>query len=105
MPEKTCVQEYSAVLGALSKSQEGFDGNEMDFKPSNPNSALVTVDIVGNVASAGVDPCVSGCCVTGLLLPWSGDSGRGKVRYGFCCPVASFEAEPLHSCAKARDSG
>lgn len=90
MSEKTYVQEYNAVLEALSKYLEGcknadgslmrpafhadavmfttaesavsrvpiqalFDGIEKDFKPSNPNSAVVTVDIVGNVASARVD--------------------------------------------------
>lgn len=32
-----------------------FDGIDNDFKPSNPNSAVVTVDIVGDVASARVD--------------------------------------------------
>lgn len=88
--EKTYVQEYNAVLEALSKYIEGcakadgsimrpafhgdavmftaaesavsrvpiqelFDGIERDFKPSNPSSAVVTVDIVGSVASARVD--------------------------------------------------
>lgn len=90
MSEKTYVQEYNAVLEALSKYIEGcakadgsimrpafhadavmfttaesavsrvpiqalFDGIESDFKPSDPNSAVATVDIVGNVASARVD--------------------------------------------------
>ncbi|WGW12577.1 nuclear transport factor 2 family protein [Saxibacter everestensis] len=32
-----------------------FDGIDNDFKPSTPSSAVVTVDIVGNVASARVD--------------------------------------------------
>ncbi|MDI9900494.1 nuclear transport factor 2 family protein [Rhodococcus sp. IEGM 1409] len=32
-----------------------FDGIDNDFKPSNPNSAVVTVDLVGDVASARID--------------------------------------------------
>ncbi|MDI9894501.1 nuclear transport factor 2 family protein [Rhodococcus sp. IEGM 1381] len=32
-----------------------FNGIGNDFKPSTPNSAIVTVDIVGTVASARVD--------------------------------------------------
>lgn len=32
-----------------------FDGIDSDFKPSNPNSAVVTVDLVGDVASARID--------------------------------------------------
>ncbi|MDI9897455.1 nuclear transport factor 2 family protein [Rhodococcus sp. IEGM 1381] len=32
-----------------------FDGIDNDFTPSTPNSAIVTVDIVGTVASARVD--------------------------------------------------
>lgn len=90
MSEKTYVQEYNAVLEALSKYIEGcakadgsimspafhadavmfttadsavtrvpvqalFDGISKDFKPSNPNAAVVSVDIVGDVASARVD--------------------------------------------------
>ncbi|KIA72951.1 hypothetical protein ANMWB30_18780 [Arthrobacter sp. MWB30] len=90
MSEKTYVQEYNAVLEALSKYIEGcakadgsimrpafhpdavmfttaestvsrvpiqtlFDEIETAFNPSNPNSAVVTVDIVGSVASARVD--------------------------------------------------
>lgn len=32
-----------------------FDGMDNDFTPSNPTSAVLTVDIVGDVASARVD--------------------------------------------------
>lgn len=90
MAEKTYVEEYNAVLEALSKYNEGcakadssimrpafhadavmftaagtavtrvpiqalFDGIDNDFTASSPNSAVVTVDIVGNVASARID--------------------------------------------------
>lgn len=90
MPERTYVQEYNAVLEALSKYSEGcaradgsimkpafhadavmftvadggvtrspsqalFDGIDNDFTPSSPTSAVVTVDLVGDVASARVD--------------------------------------------------
>lgn len=91
MAEKTYVEEYTAVLEALSKYNEGwakadgsvmrpafhpdavvfttadaavtvapahdalFDGIDNDFKPSNPNAAIVTVDVVGDAASARID--------------------------------------------------
>ena len=48
---------FTGAESAVSRVpiQALFDGIGNDFNPSNPNSAVVTVDIVGNVASARVD--------------------------------------------------
>ncbi|WP_353951546.1 nuclear transport factor 2 family protein [Knoellia sp. S7-12] len=90
MSDTTYVQEYNAVVEALTKYLQGcakgdssimqpafhpdaamfsvaesavvrapiqalFEGIDNEFEPSTPNSAIVTVDIVGTVASARVD--------------------------------------------------
>jgi len=47
------VNEESEITRA--PSQALFDGIDNDFTPSTPKSAVVTVDIVGTVASARVD--------------------------------------------------
>lgn len=48
---------FSTTESAVTRVpiQALFDGISTDFKPSNPSSAVVTVDIVGDVASARVD--------------------------------------------------